>query len=79
MEMKKKKIDSKIINDFFSNKDVTIVGHTLDADLNSDVLNLFGFQGEVKCRKVDICPIFKPLFPNERPGLANQCKVILGK
>jgi hypothetical protein len=32
------------IDNFFKNKEVTIVGHTLEADLHGDVITLFGVK-----------------------------------
>jgi hypothetical protein len=49
---------------------VTIVGHTLGADLNGDVTALFGVVDKVKCKCIDICPVFKKYYPNKRAGLA---------
>lgn len=41
--------------------------------------SLLGFKGRFQCRGVDICPIFKGLFPEDRPGLASMTKILLGK
>ena len=46
-ELKKNTIEIPQIQAFFTNKDVTIVGHTLEADLNGDVTQLLGFKGKV--------------------------------
>lgn len=49
---------------------MVIVGHTLDADLNGDVTALFGVEGKVNCKSIDIVPIFKKYYPDKRAGLA---------
>ncbi len=59
---------------------MTIIGHTLSADLNGDVTELLGFKGEVACKAIDICPIFKYLNPDEKKaGLAYISEKVLGK
>jgi ribonuclease D len=79
LALKKVKTVFGPIEAFFKDNDVTVVGHTLGADLNGDVTGLFGYKGEVKCRRVDVSLIFKILYPKENMGLANVCKVLLGK
>lgn len=55
------------------------MGHTLEADLNEGVTKLLGFKGKVQCTAIDICPIFKALDKENRPGLASMTKILLGK
>jgi ribonuclease D len=77
--LKEKPFRSEIVNEFFRNEKNTVVGHTLEADLNEDVTKLFGYTEKVKCQKIDICPIFKKLYPGQRAGLAFISKTVLGK
>lgn len=46
LALKKGTIELPQIQVFFKNKEVSVVGHTLSADLNSDVTSLLGFKGE---------------------------------
>lgn len=69
--LKTNKMKSEIVNEFFRNEKNTVIGHTLEADLNEDVTKLFGFNEKVKCQKIDICPIFKKAVPGKRAGLAH--------
>ena len=43
MIFKRRPIKSDIVADFFTNEKNTIIGHTLEADLNEDVTTIFGF------------------------------------
>lgn len=77
--LKKIQLELPQVSAFFTNKEVTVVGHTLEADLNQEVARLLGFNGNISCNAVDICPIFKELYPGVRPGLASITKTLLGK
>lgn len=57
LALKQKKAPKGIVDKLFRNKNAAVVGHTLTADLNGDVTGLLGFEGEVLCQKVDVCPI----------------------
>jgi hypothetical protein len=73
------KLKSAVVQQFFENPNVLIVGHTLSGDLNGDVTSLFGFEGTVKCKTVDIVPVFKKNYPNKRAGLTWISEEVLGK
>ena len=77
--MRKNKVKYEPICEFFKKKDVKIIGHTLAGDMNHDVTSLFGYTGKVECQQIDVSPLFGVLYPEERRGLTNVCKVLLGK
>lgn len=53
IDLKKMNVNSNIINEYFLDPTVTVVGHTLSADL-CETLKLFGFKSKTKCKCIDV-------------------------
>lgn len=57
------KVPKGSMDKLFKNKKAVVVGHTLSADLNRDVTTLLGFDADIECQKIDICPIASAINP----------------